>query len=60
MANKEQLKFILVSLGSLAIQVRDRLAESHDQDTYTNLLDGLKQSVNKVEQVTLNSLSCPR
>ena len=52
MANKEQLKSILVSLGSLAIQVRDRLAESHDQDTYTNLLDELKQSVNNVEEIT--------
>ena len=52
MANKEQLKSILVSLGSLAIQVRDRLAESHDQDTYANLLDELKQSVNNVEEIT--------
>ena len=52
MANKEQLKSILISLGSLAIQVRDRLAESHDQDTYTNLLDELKQSINNVEQIT--------
>ena len=52
MANKEQLKSILVSLGSLAIQVRDCLAESHDQDTYTNLLDELKQSINNVEQIT--------
>ena len=51
MANKEQLKSILVSLGSLAIQVRDHLAESHDQDTYTNLLDELKQSINNVEQI---------
>ena len=50
MANKEQLKSIIVSLGSLAIQVRDRLAESHDQDTYTNLLDELKQLINHVEQ----------
>ena len=46
MANKEQLKSIIVSLGSLALQVRDQLAESHDQDTYTNLLDELKQHIN--------------
>ena len=46
MANKEQLKSIIVSLGSLALQVRDQLAESHDQDTYTNLLDELKQLIN--------------
>ena len=52
MANKEQLKSILVSLGSLAYKVRDQLAESYDQDTYTNLLDELKQSINNVEQIT--------
>ena len=52
MANKDQLKSTLVSLGSLAIQVRDRLSESHDQDTYTNLLDAVKQSVNNVEEIT--------
>ena len=52
MANKDQLKSILVSLGSLAIQVRDRLAEPHDQDTYTNLLDEIKKSVNIVEEIT--------
>ena len=51
MANKEQLKSILVSLGSLAYKVRDQLAESYDQDTYTNLLDELKQSINNVEQI---------
>ena len=52
MANKVQLKSILVSLGSLAYKVRDQLAVSHDQDTYTNLLDELKQSINNVEQIT--------
>ena len=52
MANKDQLKSTLVSLGSLAIQVRDRLSESHDQGTYTNLLDAIKQSVNNVEEIT--------
>ena len=50
MANKEQLKSIIVSLGTLAIQVRDRLAESYDQDTYINLLDELKQLINHFEQ----------
>ena len=52
MANKDQLKSTLVSLGSLAIQVRDRLSESHDQGTYANLLDEIKQSVNNVEEIT--------
>ena len=52
MANKDQLKSTLVSLGSLAIQVRDRLSESHDQDTYTNLLEEIKQSVNNLEEIT--------
>ena len=52
MANKEQLKSILVSLGSLALKVRDQLAESCDQDTYTNLLDELKQLIIRVEQAS--------
>ena len=52
MANKEQLKSILVSLGSLALKVRDQLAESYDQDTYTNLLDEFKQLINHVEQAS--------
>ena len=38
-------------MGSLAYKVRDQLAESYDQDTYTNLLDELKQSMNNVEQI---------
>ena len=46
MANKEQLKSLLVTLGSLAIKVRDQLADSYDQDTYTNLLEELKQIIN--------------
>ena len=50
MANKAQVKSLLVTLGALAIEVRDQLAESHDQDTYTNLLEELKQSINVVEQ----------
>ena len=49
MADKAQVKSLLVTLGTLAIKVRDQLAESYDQDTYTNLLE-LKQSINTVEQ----------
>ena len=52
MANKEQLKSLLVTLGSLALKVRDQLAESYDQDTYTNLLDELKQITNHVEETS--------
>ena len=52
MANKEQLKSILVTLGSLALKVRDQLAESYDQDTYKNLCDKLKQPINHVEQTS--------
>ena len=55
MANKEQLKSIIVSLGSLALQVRDQLAESHDQDTYTNLLDEFKQLISNVEQANADN-----
>ena len=50
MADKAQIKSLLVTLGTLAIKVRDQLAESYDQDTCTNLLDELKQSMNVVEQ----------
>ena len=46
MANKDHLKSTLVLLGSLVLKVRDRLSESHDQGTYANLLDEIKQSVN--------------
>ena len=52
MANKDELKSILVTLGSLALKVRDQLAELYDQDTYTNLLDELKQIINHVEQMS--------
>ena len=52
MANKDHLKSTLVSLRSLALKVRDHLSESHDQGTYANLLDGIKQSVNNVEEIT--------
>ena len=55
MANKEQLKSTIVSLGSLALQVRDQLAESHDQDTYTNLLDEFKQLISNVEQASADN-----
>ena len=50
MADKDQVKSLLVALGTLAIKVRDQLAESYDQDTYTNLLEELKQNINVVEQ----------
>ena len=55
MANKEQLKSIIVSLGTLALQVKYQLAESYDQDTYTNLLDELKQLINHVEQTSADN-----
>ena len=55
MANKEQLKSIIVSLGTLALQVKDQLAESYDQDTCTNLLDELKQLINHVEQTSADN-----
>ena len=50
MADKAQVKSLLVSLDTLAIKVRDQLAESYDQDTYTNLLDELKRSIYVIEQ----------
>ena len=50
MADKAQVKYLLVTLGTLAIKVRDQLAESYDQETYTNLLDEFKQSINTLEQ----------
>ena len=50
MADKAQVKSLLVTLGTLAIRVRDQLAESYDQETYTNLLEELKQSINILEQ----------
>ena len=52
MANKEQVKSLLVTLSSLALKVRDQLAESYDQDTYTSLLEELKQIINVVEQTS--------
>ena len=52
MANQEQLKSTLVSLGSLTLKVRDHLSESYDQGTYANLLDEIKQSIYNVEEIT--------
>ena len=50
MVDKAQVKSFLVTLGSLAFKVRDQLAESYDQDTYTSLLEELEQIINVVEQ----------
>ena len=52
MANQEQLKSTLVSLGSLTLKVRDHLSESYDQGTYANLLDEIKQSICNDEEIT--------
>ena len=52
MTNKDQVKSLLVTLGSLALKVRDQLAESYDQDTYTSLLEELKQIINVFEQTS--------
>ena len=55
MANKEQLKSIIVSLETLAIRARDQLSESHDQGTYINLLDEIKQLISNVEQASADN-----
>ena len=52
MADKAQIKAVIVSLDALMNKVRDQLAESYDQDTYTNLLDELKQTINVIEQAS--------
>ena len=52
MANQDQLKSMLVSLGKLTLRVRDHLSDSHDQVTYANLLEELKQNVNDIEEMT--------
>ena len=52
MADKAQIKSLVVSLDALAIKARDQLAESYVQDTYTNLLDELKQTINVIEQAS--------
>ena len=54
MADKAQVKSLLVTLGSLAIKVRGQLAELYDQETYTNLLDEFNQSINTLEQSHAN------
>ena len=52
MANQDQLKSMLVSLRQLTLRVRDHLSDSHDQVTYANLLDELKQKVYDIEEMT--------
>ena len=52
MANQDQLKSMLVSLGQLTLRVTDHLSDSHDQVTYANLLDELKQTICDVEEMT--------
>ena len=52
MANQDQLKSMLVSLGQLTHRVRDHLSDSHDQVTYANLLDELKQNIYDIEEMT--------
>ena len=52
MANQDSLKSMLVSLGQLTLRVEDHLSDSHDQVTYANLLEELKQNVNDIEEMT--------
>ena len=52
MANQDMLKSLLVSLGQLALQIKDHLSDSFDQDTYVNLLEELKQSIIDIESLT--------
>ena len=49
MADKIQINVTLATLGSLAINVRDQLAESYDQIPYTNLCENFKQQINALE-----------
>ena len=49
MDDKIQIKAVLATVWSLAINVRDQLAESYDQITYTNLCDNFKQQINELE-----------
>ena len=49
MADKIQIKATLATLGRLAINVRDQLAESYDQITYTTLCENFKQQINELE-----------
>ena len=52
MANQDSLKSMLVSLGQLTLRVKDHLSDLHDQVTYANLLEELKQNVNEIEAMT--------
>ena len=52
MANQDLLKSMLVSLGQITLRVKDHLSDSHDQVTYANLLEELKQNVNEIEAMT--------
>ena len=52
MANQDQLKSMLVSLGQLTLRVRDHLSDSYDQVTYANLLEELKQKVYDTGEMT--------
>ena len=52
MAKQDQLKSMLVSLGKLTLRVRDHLSDSHDQVTYANLLEEVKQKVYDIEEMT--------
>ena len=52
MANQDQLKSMLVSLGKLTLRVRDHMSDSHDQVTYAGLLDEVKQTICNVEEMT--------
>ena len=49
MADKVQIKTALATVGRLAINVRDQLAESYDRITYTNLCENFKQQINELE-----------
>ena len=52
MANQDLLKSLLVSLGQLTLRIRDHLSDSHDQVTYANLLEELKQNITEVKSMT--------
>ena len=52
MANQDLLKSLLVSLGQLTLRIRDHLSDSHDEVTYANLLEELKQNITEVESMT--------
>ena len=49
MADKRQIKAIAATVAGLAINVRDQLAESFDQPTYTKLCDEFKQQILELE-----------